>query len=162
MIIAEDFDRMFRDHHGLVYRTAYRVTGNPADAEDVVQTLFLRLLRHRYGPGLRENPGGYLRRASVNIALDIIRSRKHDAPADSQLDVTKTIEPTEAQDLVRSALGQLSPKLAELFVLRHVEGYYNNEIAEMFGMSYATVAVLLFRARTRLKKALMEKIHETD
>ena len=44
-MIPNEFDRVFRAYHGLVFRTAYRITGNAADAEDVSQTVFLRLFR---------------------------------------------------------------------------------------------------------------------
>ena len=47
--LPEDFERTFREHHDLVYRAAYRITGNAEDAEDALQTLFLRLLRRERG-----------------------------------------------------------------------------------------------------------------
>ena len=44
-----EFSRIFEAHHGMIFRTAYRITGNAADAEDVLQTIFLRLLRQPAG-----------------------------------------------------------------------------------------------------------------
>ena len=52
-IVPEDFERMFQEYHGLVYRAAYRITGNAEDAEDVLQTLFLRLLRRDTPPNFQ-------------------------------------------------------------------------------------------------------------
>jgi DNA-directed RNA polymerase specialized sigma24 family protein len=46
---AADLERAFREHHALVFRAAYRVTGNAGDAEDVLQTVFLRLLKRDPG-----------------------------------------------------------------------------------------------------------------
>lgn len=43
--LIDEVERLFRAHHGLVFRTAYRITGNATDAEDVLQTVFLRLMR---------------------------------------------------------------------------------------------------------------------
>ena len=43
--VAQEFDELFRDYYRLVYRTAFSVTGSPQDAEDVAQTIFLRLFR---------------------------------------------------------------------------------------------------------------------
>src|SRR5207249_11897120 len=62
-------------NHDRVFRTAYRVTGNAADAEDVLQTVFLRLAR---GPQVTtpENEEGYFARAAINASLDLLRSRK--------------------------------------------------------------------------------------
>ena len=54
--LAQDFEQIFREHYQLVYRTACRVTGSPEDAEDVLQTIFLRLLRREVPPDLQNNP----------------------------------------------------------------------------------------------------------
>ena len=64
------------------------------------------------------------------------------------------------QDWLREALSELNPKAAEIFVLKHVEGYDNSEIAQMLGTSRGTVAVLLFRARARLKKSVKKRLGE--
>ena len=69
--LPEDFERIFNENHGLVYRVAYRITGNNEDAEDVLQTLFLRLLRREVLPDIDRNPRAYMHRAAINIALDI-------------------------------------------------------------------------------------------
>ena len=52
----ESFERIFREHSGFVYRTAYRVTGSVEDAEDVLQTLFVRLLPRDLPPEFEKNP----------------------------------------------------------------------------------------------------------
>jgi RNA polymerase sigma factor (sigma-70 family) len=54
----------------------------------------------------------------------------------------------------------LNPRAAEIFILKHVEGYDNAEIAQMLGTSRGTVAVLLFRARARLKKSIRRRLGE--
>jgi RNA polymerase sigma factor (sigma-70 family) len=152
---------IFEEHHDRVYRAAYRVTGNPSDAEDVLQTVFLRLVRQADGAQLA-NPRSYLYRAAVNCALDVLRRRRAVpmAPleaADGTRAATQTGDAAEAAELrqaLRCALARLSPRLAEAFVLRYVEGYENAEIAELLKTSRATVAVTLHRARWRLKSEL--------
>src|SRR5437773_4510247 len=67
---------LFRQHSDRVFRTANRVTGSVADAEDVLQTVFLRLVRITESPGALENPEGYFARAAINASLDLLRSRK--------------------------------------------------------------------------------------
>ena len=52
--LPDEFERVFRAHHGLVFRTAYRITGNAADAEDVSQMVFLRLFRREAGAPVLE------------------------------------------------------------------------------------------------------------
>jgi RNA polymerase sigma-70 factor (ECF subfamily) len=66
----------------------------------------------------------------------------------------------QIQEWLREALGELSPKAAQIFVLKHIEGYDNSEIAEMLGTSRGTIAVLLFRARARLKKSIRRRLGE--
>src|SRR5258708_22621666 len=76
--IADELEQVFRDHHRLVFRTAYRISGNAGDAEDVLQTVFLRMLRRGRTADPLENPESYLRRAAINATLDVIRSRQAD------------------------------------------------------------------------------------
>src|SRR5258708_38477616 len=68
-------ERIFTEHKDLVFRAAYRVTGNAGDAEDVLQVVFLRLLRQERPPEIT-HMRAYLHRAAVNAALDLIRLRK--------------------------------------------------------------------------------------
>jgi RNA polymerase sigma-70 factor (ECF subfamily) len=167
--LPEDFERIFKEHHALVYRVAYRVTGSAEDAEDVLQTLFLRLLRREMLPDIERNPKAYLHRAAINIALDIVKQKSRtvspgdieDQLEDGKAQPDRQHESSQIQDWLRTALADLNPKAAEIFVLRHVEGYDNTEIATMLGTSRGTVAVLLFRARARLKKSIRTRLGDT-
>ena len=144
---------MYEAHHGMVFRTAYRITGNAADAEDVLQTVFLRMVR---GNPDVDNPESYLRRSAVNAALDVVRAR-HD---------NDTLEPErmpssgsctelrELRDSLRRALSKLPPRNAEMFAMRFFEGYTNPEIAKLLGISQVVVAVTLHRTRRRLQKEM--------
>ncbi|MEJ7699534.1 MAG: sigma factor [Pyrinomonadaceae bacterium] len=69
----EELAGLFRDYHKAIFRIAYRITGSQSDAEDVLQTIFLRLTPNRRD--LSPNPEGYLHRAAVNASLDLLRSR---------------------------------------------------------------------------------------
>ena len=77
--LTAELEEVFVEHSRLVYRTAYSVTGRPQDAEDVVQTLFLQLLRRGFPPGLGKNPKAYLYRAAINLALNAAKSRQRRA-----------------------------------------------------------------------------------
>src|SRR6185295_817065 len=74
--LTEELDRIFREHHLLVFRTAFCVTGSREDAQDIAQTIFLRLLQREFPPDLKKNPKAYLYRAAVNLSLNTIRSRR--------------------------------------------------------------------------------------
>ena len=158
-------ERVFVEHKERVFRAAYRVTGSASDSEDVVQSVFLKLARRELsemGDDI-QNIGGYLHRAAVNAALDIVRSRRdaqnmplEDAEISRPLELSTRGEgeysPLELRRWLRLAVGKLGTRSAEMFVLRYVEGRDNSEIAKMLKTSRATVAVTLHRTRSLLKK----------
>ncbi len=167
----EKLENIFREHHARIFRAAYRITGSATDAEDVLQTVFLRLLRLERGGALSENPWSYLHRAAVNAAFDVVRNRRtwkttpieeieHEA-RDSSPGPDRRREDRELGTRVREALADLSPRMAEIFALRYFEGYENHEIARMLRTSKSTVAVLLHRARGRLKKEMHSFLGES-
>ncbi len=147
----------------MVFRTAYRITGNAADAEDVLQTVFLRILRRDPEADAVEKAESYLRRAAVNSALDLLRSKQH-APTTPLDEVAPLLPETpsrtpdrlhasgEIRSWLRQAVGRLNPNAASMFVLRFFEGLENTEIARLLGTTQGTVAVTLSRTRNRLEK----------
>jgi RNA polymerase sigma factor (sigma-70 family) len=152
-------EQLFWTHNERVLRAAYRITGNMADAEDVAQTVFIRLAA---SPNETiDNSGSYLYRAAINGALDLVRRRKgelaldavaeavHPAPASSP---EKQLSSRELRQWLSHALANLAPTAAEMFVLRYVEGHDNREIAQMLGTSRGVVAVRLHQVRAKLKK----------
>lgn len=160
-----ELERLFREHHKHLFRAAHRVTGSVADAEDVLQTVFLRLVRSHESYDLAENPQAYLSRAAINASLDLIRSRGRvksigldDAPP--ELMAVRSANPEhlhadrELQKLIREAVARLGSTAAEMFILRYYEGYDNREIAKLMGTSQMVVGVVLHRARTKLKKEI--------
>jgi len=158
-----DLDSVFREHHATVFRAAYRVTGNASDAEDVLQTVFMRLLRRQPDAAAVGNMEGYLRRAAVNAALDLIRSRQSAPqiplddvapllPEKASLAPDRVHRSAEIRTWLRQAVARLNPKAAEMFALRFFEGKDNPEIAETLGTTTATVAVTLSRTRDRIQQ----------
>jgi RNA polymerase sigma factor (sigma-70 family) len=169
-----ELEILFLAHHERVFRTAHRITGSPADAEDVLQTVFLRLVKSRETYNLAENPEAYLSRAAINASLDLMRSRAR-AKSVGLEDMTSELIDRDAknpesqhvdrelQKLIRQAVSRLGPTAAEMFALRYYEGYDNREIAKLLGTSQMVVGVVLHRARTRLRKEIghyLEKHHE--
>jgi RNA polymerase sigma-70 factor (ECF subfamily) len=163
MVPPADLDLVFREHHSTVFRAAYRVTGNAGDAEDVLQTVFMRLLRRPPEAEAVGNMEGYLRRAAVNAALDLIRSRQAapHVPLDdlapmlsenSSLAPDRLYRSTEIRTWLRQAVARLSPRAAEMFALRFFEGRDNPEIAQALGTTPASVAVTLSRTRDRIQQ----------
>lgn len=171
---AEELEHLFREHHEKVFRVAYRMTGNVLDAEDVLQTVFLRLAKRQEIYDFSPSPAGYLVRAAVNAALDLLRSGSRTKSVSLE-DAAPTLaasparspeaehEEREMRELVRRAISRLGGNAAEMFVLRYVEGYGNREIAEMLGTTQMVVGVVLHRARGRMRREIgefLEKHHE--
>jgi RNA polymerase sigma-70 factor, ECF subfamily len=172
----DEVEILFREHHDQVFRAAYRVTGNVVDAEDVLQTVFLRLVRRKEKLDLSPSPGSYLHRAAVNASLDLLRSRTRSRSVSIEEvapRATESSEPNpetqhvdrELQNQIRRSIATLGPKAAEIVVLKYFEGHSNVEIAERLGTSQMVIGVLLHRARTRLRKEIamfMEGNHEAE
>ena len=153
-------EQLFRVHHALVFRAAYRITGNLTDAEDALQTVFLRLIGRDVAAPQVENSERYLRRAAINAALDIVRARRvsESAPLPDSLPGREDLERGERRECLRRSLASLSPQAAEIFALRFLEGYSNPEIARMLGVSQVWVAVTVHRTRRRLQKEIRSYI----
>lgn len=163
VLATQDLESLFREHHDRVFRAAYRITGSVVDAEDVLQTVFLRLSRRPGGVNLDPSPASYLHRAAINAALDLLRQRNRaeSIPLDDvaptlignpQLNPEAQRKNNELRACLRRAVARLSEKSAEMFALKYFEGYDNTEIAERLGTSAMVVGVLLHRARARVKK----------
>ena len=109
--LLDELEGLFQAHHRSVFGTAFRITGNAADAEDVLQTVFLRLAgRDRAAPRL-ENSESYLRRAAINAALDVLRARRAEDSVpfdDSQPDPGQP-ERSDLRDFLRRSLAKMSP-----------------------------------------------------
>jgi RNA polymerase sigma-70 factor, ECF subfamily len=157
--LTEEFTEIFREQYPMIYRTAYSITGSKPDAEDVLQTIFLRLLQRQIPVEFTRSPKAYLYRAAVNLALNMIRSRKRRSSLD---DVARLEAPPPAtgeeegiQRALIEAIGQLRPRAVEILILHYEHNYSDAEIAKMLGKSRGTIAVTLYRARARLKKLML-------
>jgi RNA polymerase sigma factor (sigma-70 family) len=157
--LKQELAEIFRQHSRLVYRTAYSVTGRSQDAEDILQSLFLHLLRRGCPPGLKENPQAYLYRSAINLSLNAVKSRQRElVPKDVETPAEPATDfPTrhlDIQERLVSAMSQLHPGAVEMLILRYEHNYTDVEIGKLLGKSRGVVAVTLNRARARLKKLL--------
>ena len=125
-ISVHDLEQIFREHHALVFRAAYRITGNPGDAEDILQTVFLRMLKRDAAAEPVGNMASFLHRSAVNAALDLVRSRQNirNIPLDELEPVLaepasrspeRAHNSNEIQDWLRGALALSGPvRVAEV------------------------------------------------
>lgn len=157
---------LYESHSRGVYLTALRVTGNAADAEDVLQTVFLRVFEKRIDLDASRSPGGYLRRAATNASIDLLRRKKTrgeteiepgiDYAGEGGSRATPGKRRVLLKDRLREALTRLPPENAELFVLCYLEGYSYDELAELFDIERGTVGSRLSRTRATLREELSE------
>jgi RNA polymerase sigma-70 factor (ECF subfamily) len=160
--LPQELEEIFRDYYQLVYRTAYSVTRSDEDAEDVLQSLFLRFVGRGFPADLQKNPKGYLYRAAFNLSLNMVRSRKRHASGGDTESIETPAPATETDFLeeidkrLHEAIADLPPKAAQILLLRYVHNCSDAEIAKSLGTSRGTIAVSLFRSRARLKKLILE------
>lgn len=162
---APGLEALFGKHREEVLQSAYRITGSRQDAQDVLQTVFLRLLRRPDNVVESTGAASYLRRAAINAALDLIRARRRSGSMSLDELPAEPVSTTgpgtdrgaldrELRHALRSGLAKLSERAAEVFTLRYFEGFDNRDIADLLDMSPTAVAVSLHRARGRLQREL--------
>ena len=157
------WDEVVREHADRVYRLAYRLTGNPHDAEDLTQETFVRVFRNlaSYRPGTFE---GWLHRITTNLFLDMVRRRARirmeALPEDSERIPGRGPEPeqvfsdTHLDPALQSALDALPPEFRAAVVLCDVEGLSYEEIGATLGVKLGTVRSRIHRGRAALRAAI--------
>ena len=163
---APSWDEVVRTHSARVYRLAYRLTGNPYDAEDLTQEVFVRVFRSlaSYTPGTFE---GWLHRITTNLFLDTVRRKariRFDAlPDDAERLPSTDRGPAQVYDDthfdhdVQAALDALPPDFRAAVVLCDLEGLSYEEIAATLGIKIGTVRSRIHRGRSQLRAALAHR-----
>jgi RNA polymerase sigma-70 factor (ECF subfamily) len=168
------YDELVRTYSASLFHVAYRMLGEPAEASDAVQEIFLKVFR---------NIGGFKGEAALKtwvfrIALSELLNRLrwwrrrhrfatmsldeqpngtgigHSVPSPSPTP-EQMLQSKEQETAIHQALGRLSKDHRSIIVLRDIEGFSYNEIADVLGVSIGTVKSRLARARSDLKKSLM-------
>jgi RNA polymerase sigma-70 factor (ECF subfamily) len=158
-----DWAEIIERDGGAVWRTAYRLLGDRADADECFQEVFLAALEVSRRESVRDW-NALLRRLAAARSVDRLRRRyRHghrrpvadwDAlPGPSPLP-SQGAEDAELSESLRAALAGLPPNQAEAFCLHHLEDWSYREIAGHLAISVDAVGVLLHRARKRLRERL--------
>jgi RNA polymerase sigma-70 factor, ECF subfamily len=156
-----ELEQLFKEHYQFVYRTAHGITGNSEDAEDILQNIFMGLVRREFPPDLLRNPRAYLYRAAFNLSLNVIRDRKR-RPSSEDSETMDSIpaernsgaDDEELEKRLHEAIAALHPGASQIVLLRYIHDYSIADIAKLMSTSRSVVAVTLFRARARLKHIL--------
>ena len=155
------FEALYRTHAKRIYSLAWRFTGNAADAEELLQDIFLQAYRKLDSFRQEAALSTWLHRLAVNRCLDHLRSRaaRQDARTGSLADAarpqprTRTSSPITRLDLER-AIAQLPDGCRAAFVLHDVEGYEHQEVAALLGIAAGTSKSQVHKARLRLRTLL--------
>lgn len=158
---AAALEEAYDAYAGAVYRQALALLDCAADAEDVVQEVFLKLVRRRGGP-IRELKA-YLLTAARHEACSSLRRRQRDARADdveaSLGGSARPVEPGTDTESVRDALAALPAEQREVVVLKVYEQRTFEEIGRMLKMSMNTAASRYRYALKKLRQALGDSAH---
>jgi RNA polymerase sigma-70 factor, ECF subfamily len=157
-------------HSPSVFRVAFRITENEADADEVVQETFLRGYRKLDNFEARSNFGTWIYRIAMNCALDVLNKRKRPTAVpiadecDSELPTVQVADHGAGPDRLllsqeiearrHAAMERLTPMERVAFVMRHMEERSTEEIAAALGVAPNSAKHTVFRAVQKLRLAL--------
>jgi RNA polymerase sigma-70 factor, ECF subfamily len=165
----EGFEELYRRHQPRIERLCRLLVADRDEAEDVTQEVFITLLREWRAPQRPMAWGAWLTRVAVNACHRRRRTRwwgwwRGAGDAFEEGDFSASETTPEDQAIGRQTRGQivdafrrLSLRQQEVFVLRHVEGWSTQEVADSLGLSPGTVKLHLFRANRAFRKVLGER-----
>jgi len=175
-VLAGDRDA-YRDlmdrHFHAVYRVAYRITGDPDDADDAAQEAFLRAYNSLASFRQQAAFSTWMQRIAMNTSINLVERRNRDhsrtgprvaespAPADNTIQLTNPaagpetqLLAAEATTLRQAAMATLTPMERTAFTLRHMEGIALAEIGTALNLPTNSVKQAIFRAVAKLRLAL--------
>jgi RNA polymerase sigma-70 factor, ECF subfamily len=168
-----DYDRLYREHHAAILRLCRLLLSDAAEAEEVAQDVFLKAVRYWRAKGAPQVWRKWLQRVAVNGCRDRWRSawwrwrKTQTSEFDESIFPSQLANP-EQQAIQRQQIEHiwrrfdtLPGRQREIFVLRHLEGWTPDEIAEALGTSTASVKMHLFRAVHKLRGAIGENVQKT-
>jgi RNA polymerase sigma-70 factor (family 1) len=161
----EAFQSLFREHYTMLCHFARKFVGDPDEAEELVQDLFVQLWEKRSQLDLNTSPRSYLFTAARNRCLNVIKHRKvreqhaesvKSGPQGSAIDPGKQMETAELQARIQQAIAKLPERCREVFRLSRFEGKKYQEIADQLDISPRTVETQIGKALRILRQELKE------
>src|SRR5207244_8978967 len=146
---------LYRTHGAVLYRLAYRLTGTPQDAEDVVHDVFVGLPEALARHEERGKLTSWRNRGTARAALVRLRARTRRREVGIEATLPTAAPPLDSASVaLRAAVGALPDPLRAVLVLKEIEGYSHAEVGELLGISVGASRVRLNRAMRRLRKTL--------
>lgn len=155
------FEMFYRRTAGGLWSYLYRMTGNEATADDLLQKAFFRFLRANPVLATEEHQRRWIFRTATNLALDHFRETKRERSRVELADIVESGTSNEPREVLRhdmmKTFAELKPRERALLWLAHVEEADHDDIGQALGVKTKSVKVLLFRARKRLGELLAKK-----
>ena len=162
------WESLVHQHSSRVYRLAYRLSGNHADAEDITQEVLVRAMRSP-DAGTTGSAEGWFHRVTTNLFVDLVRRRRRARtvpiderpwsrePAAVEADPADAALDAELEPDVAAALDVLPPAFREAVLLCDVQGLSYAEIAKVVGIKTGTVRTRIHRGRALLRRELAHR-----
>lgn len=164
---ADAMEALLAQYEKRIYNISLRVTGNETDAFDAAQEALIKIYKSIASFRGTASFSSFVYRLTVNTCIDFLRKRKNDISIEASLedglsfeDKNNTDDPEKAylnsdlNDKIQQALQKLDEEHRVLIVLKDIQGFSYEEIAQVLKLSMGTVKSRLFRGREKLKKAL--------
>jgi RNA polymerase sigma-70 factor (ECF subfamily) len=159
---AETFKKVFLPYHQKLYRIAYRIVQDAANAEDIVQETFIKLWNKRGDMQDIENTEAFSIIILRNTCLDFLRKTKNDYHANYDADIPETtslakqIEVQDEAEQVKKLINKLPEQQRQVMIMKHWDGYSDEEIEQITGISPGNIRVILSRARKTIREQFIK------
>lgn len=155
---AETFKKEFLPYHQKLYRIAYRIVQDTASAEDMVQDTFVKLWNKREDMSNIDNTEAFAIITLRNTCLDFLRKTKKEYLTEYNIDIpedislAKQIELKDDTHQVRGLINKLPQQQRQVMMMKHWDGYSDEEIEQATGLSAGNIRVILSRARKTIRE----------
>ncbi|HMM03096.1 MAG: RNA polymerase sigma factor [Dysgonomonas sp.] len=159
---AETFKKVFLPYHQKLYRIAYRIVQDAANAEDIVQETFIKLWNKRGDMQDIENTEAFSIIILRNTCLDHLRKTKNDYHTNYDTDIPETaslvkqIEIQDEAERVKKLINKLPEQQRQVMIMKHWDGYSDEEIEQITGISPGNIRVILSRARKTIREQFIK------
>ena len=150
------FEAFYRKTAGRLWSYIFRMTGDAATADDLLQKTFYRFLRSNPAIADEDHLRHYVFKTATNLVFDHFREVKRHREAPLSVEAGPSAGFDVRHDMMR-VFAELKPQERALLWLAHVEGSSHEEIADALGLKAKSIKVLLFRARKRLGEMLTKR-----
>ena len=162
---AEAFKKVFLPYHAKLYRIAYRIVQDAANAEDIVQDAFIKLWNKREDMQNIDNTEAFAIIILRNTCLDFLRKTKNGQHSNYDMDIPETVSLSEQMEIqddanrVKLLISKLPDQQRQVLMLKHWDGYSDEEIVQATGISPGNIRVILSRARKTIREQFIKVEH---